>query len=110
MAGCQPASGVAGCLVAAAPNRKYSSGFIVIHARRLPAFGREVSVGVQAGGAGLLGGLLGFRDRPAGCLALLSNGDLFVNPNSGVAADICDALVNTCGIPPVAIPMGICPS
>jgi hypothetical protein len=58
----------------------------------------------------LLGGLLEFITNPADCLTLLTNGDLFVNPDSGVAGDICDALLNSCGIPPILVPAGICPS
>ncbi len=56
----------------------------------------------------LVGGLLEFISNPADCLTLLNNGDLFLNPDSGVAQDICDALVNICPFGPF-LPPGICP-
>ena len=56
----------------------------------------------------LVGGLAEFITNPNQCLALLNNGDLFVNPDSGVSQDICDALINVCGFGPF-LPPGICP-
>ena len=57
----------------------------------------------------LIGGLIEFASSPADCVTLLNNGDLFVNPDSGVSEDICDTLIISCGIPPEFLPPGICP-
>ncbi len=57
----------------------------------------------------LIGGLAEFITNPNQCLVLLNNGDLFVNPGSGVSEDICDALIISCGVPPEFLPPGICP-
>jgi hypothetical protein len=56
----------------------------------------------------LIGGLIEFGSSPADCTTLLENGDLFVNPGSGVSEDICDALIFSCGVPPEFLPPGIC--
>jgi len=56
----------------------------------------------------LAGGLFEFLLSPNNCVALLNNGDLFLNPDSGVSEDICDALINVCGFEPF-LPPGICP-
>jgi hypothetical protein len=57
----------------------------------------------------LVGGLAEFITSPNQCLALLTNGDLFVKPNSGVSQDICDVLINSCGLGPL-LPPGFCPN
>jgi hypothetical protein len=57
----------------------------------------------------LVGGLAEFITNPNQCLVLLNNGELFVNPDSGVSQDICDVLINSCGLGSVVIPLGICP-
>ena len=56
----------------------------------------------------LAGGLVEFITNPNQCLVLLNNGDLFLNPDSGVSENICDALINICGFGPF-LPPGICP-
>jgi hypothetical protein len=56
----------------------------------------------------LAGGLLEFATNPNQCLVLLNSGDLFLNPDSGVSEDLCDALINICGFGPF-LPPGICP-
>ncbi len=55
----------------------------------------------------LIGGLVEFISPLNQCLDLLNNGDLFVNPDSGVSQDICDVLINSCGLEPV-LPPGFC--
>ena len=55
----------------------------------------------------LVGGLLEFGTVQ--CISLLNNGDLFLNPDSGVAQDICDVLLNICAVPPEFLPPGFCP-
>jgi hypothetical protein len=55
----------------------------------------------------LVGGLAEFIENPNQCLVLLNNGDLFVKPNSGVSQDICNVLINSCGLGPV-LPPGFC--
>ena len=55
----------------------------------------------------LIGGLVEFITNPNQCLVLLNNGDLFVNPDSGVSQDICDVLINSCGFGPF-LPPGFC--
>jgi len=55
----------------------------------------------------LVGGLAEFITNPNQCIDLLNNGDLFVNPNSGVSKDICDVLINSCGLGHV-LPPGFC--
>ena len=55
----------------------------------------------------LIGGLVEFITNPAQCLVLLNNGDLFLNPDSGVSQDICDVLINSCGFGPF-LPPGFC--
>ncbi len=57
----------------------------------------------------LVGGLVEFITNSNQCLVLLNNGDLFVNPDSGVSQDICDVLINNCGLGEV-IPPGFCPN
>jgi hypothetical protein len=56
----------------------------------------------------LIGGLAELITNPNQCLVLLNNGDLFLNPDSGVSQDICDVLINSCGFGPF-LPPGICP-
>ena len=56
----------------------------------------------------LIGGLVEFITNPAQCLVLLNNGDLFLNPDSGVSQDICDVLINSCDVGPL-LPPGFCP-
>ncbi len=56
----------------------------------------------------LIAGLIEFIFNPNQCLVLLNNGDLFLNPDSGVFEHICDALINVCGFGPF-LPPGICP-
>ena len=56
----------------------------------------------------LIGGLIEFTTNPAQCLVLLNSGDLFLNPDSGVAQDLCDVLINSCGVGPL-LPPGFCP-
>jgi hypothetical protein len=56
----------------------------------------------------LVGGLSEFITNPNQCLVLLNNGDLFLNPDSGVSQNICDALINVCGFGSF-LPPGICP-
>ena len=56
----------------------------------------------------LVTGLVEFITSPNQCLALLNNGDLFVNLDSGVSQDICDVLINSCLLGPV-LPPGFCP-
>ena len=56
----------------------------------------------------LIGGLINFIFSPADCLTLLNNGDLFLNPDSGVSEDICDVLIIDCGVG-AELPPGICP-
>jgi len=55
----------------------------------------------------LVGGLAEFLTNPNQCLLLLNNGDLFVNLDSGVSQDICNVLINICGLGAV-IPPGFC--
>ena len=55
----------------------------------------------------LVAGLVEFITNPAQCLVLLNNGDLFVNPDSGVSQDICNVLINSCGLGEV-LPPGFC--
>ncbi len=55
----------------------------------------------------LIGGLIEFITSPNQCLVLLNNGDLFLNPDSGVSENLCDALVNICGFGPF-LPPGFC--
>ena len=55
----------------------------------------------------LVGGLSEFITNPNQCLVLLNNGDLFVNPDSGVSQDICDVLINSCGLGGL-LPPGFC--
>ncbi len=55
----------------------------------------------------LIGGLVEFITNPNQCLVLLNSGDLFVNPDSGVSQDICNVLINSCGLGPV-LPPGFC--
>ncbi len=57
----------------------------------------------------LVGGLVEFITNPNQCLVLLNNGDLFVNPDSGVSQDICNVLINSCGLGSV-LPPGFCPN
>ena len=57
----------------------------------------------------LIGGLVEFITNPNQCLVLLNNGDLFVNPDSGVSQDICNVLINSCGLGSV-LPPGFCPN
>ncbi len=57
----------------------------------------------------LIFGLVEFASNPA-CIPLLFNGDLFLDPDSPILQDTCDALLIGCGIPPQFIPPGICPS
>jgi hypothetical protein len=57
----------------------------------------------------LVGGLVEFITNPNQCLVLLSNGDLFVKPGSGVTQDICDVLINSCGLGSL-LPPGFCPN
>ena len=57
----------------------------------------------------LIGGLAEFITNPNQCLVLLNNGDLFVKPDSGVSQDICDVLINSCGLGDLVIPLGFCP-
>lgn len=56
----------------------------------------------------LVGGLVEFIFNEADCLTLLNDGDLFVNPDSGVSQDICAVLISSCGLGPL-IPPGFCP-
>ncbi len=56
----------------------------------------------------LVGGLLEFATNPAQCIVLLNSGDLFVNPDSGVAQDLCNVLID-CNVGPL-LPDGFCPS
>ncbi len=56
----------------------------------------------------LIAGLIEFIFNPNQCLVLLNNGDLFLNPDSGVSQDICDVLINVCGVG-AELPPGICP-
>jgi hypothetical protein len=55
----------------------------------------------------LVSGLVEFITNPNQCLDLLNNGDLFVNPDSGVSQDICNVLINSCGLGGV-LPPGFC--
>jgi len=55
----------------------------------------------------LVGGLIEFISNPADCLTLLNDGDLFVKPDSGVTQDICDVLINSCGLGGL-LPSGFC--
>ena len=55
----------------------------------------------------LIGGLVEFIFNEADCLTLLNDGDLFVNPDSGVSQDICNVLINSCGLGAV-LPPGFC--
>ncbi len=55
----------------------------------------------------LVGGLAEFITNPSQCLVLLNSGDLFVNPDSGVSQDICDVLINSCGLGAL-LPAGFC--
>jgi hypothetical protein len=55
----------------------------------------------------LIGGLVEFISPLNQCLDLLNNGDLFVKSNSGVTQDICDVLINSCGLGSV-LPPGFC--
>ena len=54
-------------------------------------------------------GLAEFATSPNQCLLLLNNGDLFLNPDSGVAQDICDVLIISCGLGG-NLPPGVCPN
>ncbi len=56
----------------------------------------------------LIAGLIQFIFSPAQCLVLLNNGDLFLNTDSGVSEDLCDVLINSCGVG-AELPPGICP-
>ncbi len=56
----------------------------------------------------LVGGLAEFITNPNQCLVLLNNGDLFLNPDSGVSQDICDVLIDVCMVGG-DLPPGICP-
>jgi hypothetical protein len=55
----------------------------------------------------LLEGLIQFIFDP-NCSALLENGDLFVNPDSGVVQDACNVL-SGCGVGG-ALPPSLCPN
>jgi hypothetical protein len=55
----------------------------------------------------LIVGLAEFIDPQNQCLVLLNNGDLFMNPDSGVSQDICDVLINSCGFGSF-LPPGFC--
>ncbi|MBW2691885.1 MAG: hypothetical protein JRE57_04535 [Deltaproteobacteria bacterium] len=57
----------------------------------------------------LVGGLSEFISNPNQCLVLLNNGDLFIKPDRGVSRDLCDVLLNICGLGPV-LPPGVCPN
>jgi hypothetical protein len=57
----------------------------------------------------LIIGLTEFITNPNQCLDLLTSGDLFVNPDSGISQDICNVLINSCNLGPLVIPLGICP-
>ncbi len=57
----------------------------------------------------LLGELFEFIENPTQCLVLLNSGKLFVNPDSGVAQDICDVLIISCGLGG-NLPPGVCPN
>jgi len=56
----------------------------------------------------LAGGLVEFLLNPNQCLVLLNNGDLFVNPDSGISQDVCEVLIISCGLGEL-IPPGFCP-
>ena len=56
----------------------------------------------------LIGGLIEFISNPADCLTLLNDGDLFVNPDSGVVQDACNVL-GDCGVG-AALPPSLCPN
>ncbi len=52
-------------------------------------------------------GLIEILFSPADCIGLFNNGELFVKPGSGVTEDICDVLINTCGVGDL-LPDGFC--
>ncbi len=55
----------------------------------------------------LVAGLVEFITNSNQCLVLLNNGDLFINPDSGISQDICNVLINSCGLGAV-LPPGFC--
>ncbi len=71
----------------------------------------QIHNGVDVGAScvDLIFGLVEFASNQA-CIPLLLNGDLFVNPDSGVSQDLCDTLIISCEVPPDFLPPGICPS
>jgi hypothetical protein len=57
----------------------------------------------------LIGGLVEFIKNENQCLVLLNNGKLFVKPDSGISQDICNVLINSCGLGGF-LPPGFCPN